>query len=128
MLNGKTFLAIIPARGESKRLPRKNIMELAGKPLIAWTIEAALNSQFIDEVVVTTDNQEIAIVAQQYGANIPFLRPNKLASDTATTFDVVRHAIGHYRENGKIFDFIILLQPTSPLRTKDHIDEAILLQ
>ena len=77
-INGETILAIIPARGGSKRLPKKNIMELAGKPLIAWTIEAAFNSQYIDEVVVTTDDQAIIEVAERYGANVPFVRPLSL--------------------------------------------------
>jgi len=91
MLNKKTFLAIIPARGGSKGLPGKNIKVLCGKPLIAWSIEAGLKSKYIDEVMVTTDSQEIADVAQKYGANVPFLRPKELATDTATTFDVIKH-------------------------------------
>jgi CMP-N,N'-diacetyllegionaminic acid synthase len=120
------FLAIIPARGGSKRLPRKNLLQLGGKPLIAWTIEAALRCPYIDEVMVTTDDSEIAEVSKKYGAKIPFLRPDELASDNATSFDAVKHAVDFYRaELGKEFDFIIMLQPTSPLRTSFNISEAI---
>ena len=126
MYQGKTFLAIIPARGGSKRLPRKNVLDLAGKPLIAWTIEAALGCPFLDEVMVTTDDLEIAEVARQHGANVPFLRPAALASDTATSFDAIKHAIDYYRyELGKEFDFVVLLQPTSPLRNAQNISAAI---
>ena len=119
MYQGKTFLTIIPARGGSKGLPGKNIKELCGKPLIAWSIEAGLGSQYIDEVMVTTDSQEIAGVARTFGASVPFLRPDELASDTATSFDVIKHAINFY-ENvlNKRFDYIVLLEPTSPLRTE----------
>ena len=126
MINGKSFIAIIPARGGSKRLPRKNLINLGGKPLIAWTIEAALNCPFIDEVMVSTDDAEIAEVSKKYGANVPFLRPDELASDVATSFDAVKHAIDFYRtELDKEFDFVIMLQPTSPLRTMLNISEAI---
>lgn len=129
MRQNKTFLAIIPARGGSKRLPRKNVLELGGKPLIAWTIEAALGCSFIDEVMVTTEDAEIAAVAKEYGANVPFLRPAELASDTATSFDAIRHAIDFYRtELGKEFDFVVLLQPTSPLRGSHDIGQAIELR
>jgi CMP-N,N'-diacetyllegionaminic acid synthase len=126
MHQGKTFLAIIPARGGSKRLPRKNVLDLGGKPLIAWSIEAARSCRFIDEVLVTTDDDEIAEVAKLYGANVPFLRPASLASDTATSFDAITHAIDFYKhELGKEFDFVILLQPTSPLRASQEVSNAI---
>lgn len=120
MLNGKTFLAIIPARGGSKRLPRKNILDLAGKPLIAWSIEAGLDSQYIDKVIVTSDDTEILNIAQQFGSDA-IKRPDALASDTATSFDAIKHTI----ENIDKYDYVVLLQPTSPLRTAEHIDEAI---
>lgn len=120
MYNNKTFLAIIPARGGSKRLPRKNILDLQGKPLIAWSIKAAINSRYIDKVIVTSDDEEILQIAKQYGSDI-IKRPNELSSDTATSFDAIRHTI----ENVEHFDYIVLLQPTSPLRTSQHIDEAI---
>lgn len=126
MNKGKSFLGIIPARGGSRRLPRKNVLNLGDKPLIAWTIEAALGCQFLDEVMVTTEDTEIAEVAKQYGANVPFIRPTVLAKDISTSIDTVKHAIDFYKyEWGKHFDFIVLLQPTSPLRNSQHISEAI---
>lgn len=126
MINGKTVIAIIPARSGSKGLPGKNIKELCGKPLIAWSIEAGLGSQYIDEVMVTTDSEEIAEVARKFGVSVPFLRPPELASDTATSFDAVNHAIDFYkRELNRSFDYIVLLEPTSPLREKEDIDKAI---
>ena len=126
MYKDKTFLAIIPARGGSKGLPGKNIKELCGKPLIAWSIEAGLKSKYLDEVVVSTDYQNIADIAKEYGANVPFLRPDYLASDTATSFDTVKHTIEYYKnELGKEFDYIVLLEPTSPLREVSDIDKAI---
>lgn len=123
MINGKSIIAIIPARGGSKGLPGKNIKELCGKPLIAWTIKAGLGSKYIDEVVVTTDSEEIARIARDFGASVPFIRPSELASDTATSFDAVKHAIDFYEtELHKKFDYIVLLEPTSPLREKEDID------
>lgn len=121
MLNNKTFLAIIPARGGSKRLPRKNVLDLAGKPLIAWTIEAAKNSKYIDHFIVSTDDQEISDVSKKHGAAV-LTRPAELATDTASSVDVVLHAIEAQNQS---YDYVILLQPTSPLRTAQHIDEAI---
>jgi CMP-N,N'-diacetyllegionaminic acid synthase len=126
MYKDKTFLAIIPARGGSKGLPGKNIRSLCGKPLIVWSIEAGLKSRYIDEVMVTTDSDEIASVARKSGASVPFLRPSELASDTATSFDVIRHAINFYEnELHKKFDYIVLLEPTSPLRDEKDIDMSI---
>ena len=117
----KTFLAIIPARGGSKRLPRKNILPFNGKPLIQHTIKAGVQSKYIDTVLVSTDDVEIETVSKQINVKV-IKRPDILGSDTATSFDVVKHAI----ENGdKEYDFIVLLQPTSPLRDFSHIDEAI---
>lgn len=120
MYGHKTFLAIIPARGGSKRLPRKNILELAGKPLIAWSIEAGLKSKYIDKVIVTSDDDGILDISKKYGADT-IQRPYLLASDIATMFDTVQHTIN----NVKKYEYIILLQPTSPLRNEKHIDEAI---
>ena len=126
MYKEKTFLAIIPARGGSKGLPGKNIKELCGKPLIAWSIEAGLNSKYIDEVIVTTDSEEIANIAKTYGANVPFIRPKELATDTATSFDAIKHTIDFYKNNlNREFDYIVLLEPTSPLREKYDIDQMI---
>jgi CMP-N,N'-diacetyllegionaminic acid synthase len=121
MLNGKSFLAIIPARGGSKRLPRKNVLDLAGKPLITWTLEAARNSKYIDKIIVSSDDTEILQIADDLRVDI-VKRPEELASDTATTVSVIEHVL---QQNLGKFDFIVLLQPTSPLRNADHIDEAI---
>ncbi|RXJ68987.1 CMP-N-acetlyneuraminic acid synthetase [Halarcobacter ebronensis] len=120
MYKGKTFLAIVPARGGSKRLPKKNLLPLSGKSLVEWSIEAGLKSNYIDEVAVTSDNNEILKLAQKSGATI-IQRPEELASDTATTFDAIKHTI----DNLIKYDYIILLQPTSPLRNYYHIDSAI---
>lgn len=120
MHNSKTFLAVIPARAGSKRLPGKNIKDLKGQPLISWSIEAALKSKYIDKVVVTSDNDEILDIASSYGSET-IERPDELASDLSTTAGAVKHVI----ENSESFDYVILLQPTSPLRTAKHIDEAI---
>jgi CMP-N,N'-diacetyllegionaminic acid synthase len=116
----KTFLAIIPARGGSKRLPRKNVLDLCGKPLISYTIEAGLKSKYVDKVVVTSDDNDILTISKEYGAKT-IKRPDELASDIATTFDAIKHTI----DNIEKYDYIVLLQPTSPLRNEKHIDEAI---
>lgn len=121
MINGKKILAIIPAREGSKRLPNKNILNLAGKPLIAWSIEAAKASKYIDTVIVSTDSEKIATISKSYHAEVPFLRPRKLATDEASSLDVILHAIQTLKEP---FDYILLLQPTSPLRTTQDIDAA----
>src|SRR4051812_7417199 len=111
------LLALILARGGSKRLPGKNIRPLAGKPPIAWSIEAAGACKAIAEVVVSTDDEAIAAVARQYGARVPFLRPPALAADTSTSADAALHALQFLREEeGAAFDAVILLEPTSPLR------------
>ena len=120
MYRDKSFLAIIPARGGSKRLPRKNILDLNGKPLIAYSINAGLRSKYVNKVIVTSDNQEILNISQQYGAEV-IKRPSYLASDTSTSFDVIKHTI----ENLEQYDYVILLQATSPLRTFININKAI---
>ena len=120
MYTNKKFLAIIPARGGSKRLPRKNVLDLCGKPLIAYTIEAALKSKYIDKVIVSSDDEEILNISSNFGADI-IKRPIDLANDTATTFDTIKHTIDNFEK----YDYIVLLQPTSPLRNEKHIDEAI---
>lgn len=118
-------IAIIPARGGSKRLPSKNIKILGDKPLIAWTIDAAIKSKVFDHVFVSTDSEEIASISREYGAEVPFLRPAELASDTATTNDVVIHLVDWYEaENSTKVSTITILQPTSPLRNVTHINEA----
>ncbi|MFZ3074393.1 MAG: acylneuraminate cytidylyltransferase family protein [Minisyncoccales bacterium] len=119
------IIAIIPARGGSKGLPGKNIKVLSGKPLIAWTIEQARKSKYIDKLIVSTDDKEIARISEKYGANVPFLRPKKLAKDNSSTLDAIVHAISWFERNGECFDIIVLLEPTSPLRKKNDIDDAI---
>jgi N-acylneuraminate cytidylyltransferase len=113
-----SLLAVIPARGGSKGIPRKNIKYLAGKPLIAWTIEAAKNSTCIDRIIVSTEDEEIASLARSYDADVPFVRPMELAADDAPGIDPVLHAIQQLPD----YDWVLLLQPTSPLRTARHID------
>ena len=120
MYKDKSFLAIIPARGGSKRLPRKNILDLNGKPLIAYSIEAGLNSSYIDKVVVSSEDDNILKISKEVGADI-IKRPDELSTDTATSFDVIKHTI----ENLVRYDYIVLLQATSPLRNSKHVDEAI---
>jgi len=120
MYQDKTFLAIIPARGGSKRLPKKNVLDLHGKPLVEWSVEAGLNSNYIDKVVVTSDNLEILDIIKHTSAEV-INRPAELASDSSTTFDSIKHTIDSFEK----YHYIVLLQPTSPLRTSKHIDEAI---
>lgn len=118
-------LALIPARGGSKGLPRKNVLDVAGKPLIAWTIEAALAARHVDAVVVTTDDPEIAEVSLAHGAEVPFMRPAEFALDTSPSIDAVLHALDALAADGRTFDYLALLEPTSPLRTPGDIDRAI---
>ncbi len=125
MYKDKRILAVIPARGGSKGIPHKNVINLCGKPLISYTIEAALGSKYIDYVMVSTDDQEIADVARKNGAKVPFMRPVELASDTAKTIDAVLHAILELKKIGEEFYSLVLLQPTEPLRTSKDIDGSI---
>ncbi len=125
MYKGKTFLALVPARGGSKGIPNKNIKKICGKPLIAYTIEEANNSKYIDKVIVSTDSEAIRDSSIEHGAEVPFLRPIELASDEAKTIDVVLHSVDFLANSDLHFDYIILLQPTQPLRKFWHIDEAI---
>lgn len=126
MIAGKRVLAVIPARGGSKGLPGKNIREICGKPLIGWTIDKAKKSRYLDTILVTTDSQEIADVAQRFGAYVPFIRPAELATDQASTYDVIRHALTYFKDEGsEEFDFVVLLEPTSPLREDDDIDRML---
>jgi CMP-N,N'-diacetyllegionaminic acid synthase len=128
MYKDKRIVGLIPARGGSKGLPRKNVLPLNGKPLIAWTIEQAKASEHIDRVIVTTDDEEIASVARAHGADVPFLRPKELASDTAKAIDVILHALSWLEINDNDrYDVFVLLQPTSPLRTTVDIDNAVRL-
>ncbi len=119
------YLAIIPARGGSKGLPGKNIRQLLGKPLIAWTIEHAFESECIDCVHVSTDDAGIADVARTYGADVPYMRPSELAQDTTLTEPVMAYALDWYESAGCLFDAIVLLQPTSPLRLPGTLRAAL---
>lgn len=121
MINGKKVLTIIPARGGSKGVPRKNVRDLAGKPLIAWTIEEAQKSRYIDCLILSSEDEEIIQVAKEWGCDVPFVRPQELAQDESSGMDVVLHAL----EEITGYDYIVLLQPTSPLRTVKEIDECI---
>lgn len=117
-------IAIIPARSGSKGVPDKNIRLLNQKPLIAYSIEAALASNEFDEVMVSTDSEKYADIARKYGASVPFLRSEKNASDTATSWDMVTEVLDSYRSLGKEFETFCLLQPTSPMRTHEDIKKA----
>lgn len=125
MYMDKRVLAVVTARGGSKGLLRKNIRQIAGKPLMAWTLDEARRSAYIDRCIVSTDDAEIAELARQSGADVPFLRPAELASDTAKTVDVLMHAMNWLKDRGEVYEIIVLLQPTSPLRTYEDIDKAI---
>ena len=118
-------LVVIPARGGSKRLPRKNVLHLGGRPLIAYAIEAAKGSKFVDNVLVSTDNEEIATIARHFGATVPFIRPADLASDEASSVGVLQHAVRFYEEKNRRIDTIILVQPTSPGVEAGDIDACI---
>ena len=124
MIGQYRVTALIPARGGSKRLPCKNVKLLVDKPLIAWSIEVAKASKYIDRVVVSTDDEEIKQVSEQYGAEVPFLRPEHLSNDHASSFDVIKHAISFLQLN-QPNELIVLLQPTSPLRLVSEIDTAL---
>lgn len=126
MLKGKTILAIIPARGGSKRIPDKNIKLLYDKPLIAWTIETVKKSKLIDRLIVSTDSPKIAKVSQKYGAEIPFLRPAKLAQDQTETIPVLQHTVNFLQKKEKFYpDIVVLIQATSPLTRASDIDGTI---
>ncbi len=117
------LLALIPARGGSKGIPRKNIRNLRGKPLLAWTLEAAQRADGIDQIVVSTEDEEIAAVARAWGASVPFLRPAELARDDTPGIDPVLHAMDQLPD----LDWVLLLQPTSPLRTSEDIEAIVRL-
>jgi CMP-N-acetylneuraminic acid synthetase len=122
MYDKKKILAIIPARGGSKRLKQKNILTLDEKPLIAYSIEAANASKYVDRVILSSEDERIIKVAKEWGAEVPFVRPQELAQDHTRSIDVVTHALQTLEDN---YDAVILLQPTSPLRTTKDIDNAI---
>lgn len=121
---GKT-LAVITARGGSKRIPKKNIKEFCGKPIIAYSIEAALKSEIFDEVMVSTDSREIAEIAIQYGAKVPFFRSEKTSDDYATTADVLTEVLEEYKKQGKTFEYMCCIYPTAPFVTKEKLQVAM---
>ncbi len=124
------ILTIIPARGGSKGIPGKNIIDVNGKPLIAYTIEPAVKAKesgLTDKVIVSTDSKEIADVARRFGAEVPFLRPESISGDKAKSVEFLQHALDFYEESGIHFDAVLLLQPTSPLRTEKDINDALKL-
>ena len=125
MYKDKKILALIPARGGSKGIKDKNIKELHGRPLIAYSIECGLQSKYVDSVVVTTDSEKIAEISRQYGARVPFMRPAEYALDTSLTVEAVWHALETLKEMGETYDVLLLLQPTQPLRTIEDVDKAI---
>jgi CMP-N,N'-diacetyllegionaminic acid synthase len=125
MYNNKTFLAIVPARSGSKGLPDKNIKSISGKPLMAWSIEAGLKSKYIDKLIVSTDSEKYAEIAKYFGAEVPFIRPNKISTDTSSRKDVIKHALDFFIRKNKLYDYIVFLEPTSPLTTEVDIDISI---
>ena len=117
-------IAIIPARGGSKRIPRKNIKDFYGKPLIAYSIQAALESKLFNRIIVTTDDKEIANIAKEYGADVPFLRPKELSDDFTGTADVAKHTLEWLRKNGEIYDYACIIYATAPLLTSQYLIEG----
>jgi len=125
MINNKKVLVIIPARGGSKGLVGKNIKNLCGKPLIGWPIQAAKNCTLVDKIVVSTDDSDIAKIALTEGAEIPFMRPDQLAKDTSSTISVIEYTLNQLSDMGEIFEYCILLEPTSPLTENSDIEKAL---
>lgn len=125
MIADSQVLALVPARGGSKGLPGKNVRNLCGRPLIQWSIDTALACREIDAVVVSTDDEQIAAIAASIGAEVPFLRPPALADDTASSIDVIIHALDFLQSKGRTFDIVLLLEPTSPLREVADIQLAL---
>jgi len=117
-------VAIIPARGGSKRIPKKNIKDFFGKPLIAYSIETALNSKLFDKVIVSTDDQEIAKIAQKYGAEVPFIRPKELSDDFSTTIEVTDHAINFLASNNEVYDYACTIYATAPFLDKEYLTDG----
>jgi len=120
----KNAIAIIPARGGSKRIPRKNIKLFYGKPLIAYSIEVAISSKLFDKIIVSTDDEEIAKIAKTYGAEVPFIRPKELSDDFTGTTDVINHAVEYLEENGEFYEYICTIYATAPLLQKKYLQEA----
>lgn len=126
-MDNKKTLAIITARGGSKRIPRKNIKDFLGKPIMAYSIEAAINSKLFDEVMVSTDDQEIAEIAKKCGAKVPFMRSDKNSDDHSTTADVIEEVLLEYKKRGEDFDKTCCLYPTAPFVSSERLNEAMKL-
>ena len=124
-MNNRKILCVIPARGGSKGIPYKNIKDLHGKPLITYSIDVARTIFSDEDICVTTDDHQIIQVVENYGLHVPFIRPDYLATDLATSQDVLIHALDFYEQKGLIYNVILLLQPTSPFRLKRHLEEAL---
>ena len=118
-------LAVIPARGGSKRIPRKNIKDFLGKPLIAYSIETAIDSNLFDKIIVSTDDEEVAQVSKQYGAEVPFVRPKELSDDFTGTNDVVKHAINWFLEQGAQVDYACCIYATAPLLKSQYLKQGL---
>ncbi len=118
-------VAVIPARGGSKRIPKKNIKDFFGRPLIAYSIEAALNSKLFDRVIVSTDDEQIADVAKKYGADVPFLRPKELSDDFSTTSDVTKHALEYLSSIGEEYEYICTIYATAPFIQRKYLKEGL---
>ena len=125
MSNKSKIICVIPARKGSKGLKDKNIKKLNGIPLIAWSIKVAKKCKFIDEIIVSTDSLKIAEIAKKYGAKVPFLRPKQFATDKSSSFSVLKHAIDFYKKKNTFFEYILLLEPTSPFRSQQDLNTCI---
>jgi len=118
-------LGIIPARGGSKGIPKKNIQLLGGKPLVAYTIEASLESKKLTRTILSTDDEEIADISRKYGVEVPFIRPKAISTDSSNAIEVIKHALNELEQDNIIYDYIVMLQPTSPFRTSYDIDGSL---
>jgi CMP-N,N'-diacetyllegionaminic acid synthase len=125
VISDKKILAIVPARAGSKGLPGKNVKSLLGKPLVGWSIDAGKNSKYIDDLIVSTDSEEIASQSREFGAEVPFIRPSEFSTDTASSIDVILHSVDWLAEHKRNYEIVVLLEPTSPLRETVDIDQAI---
>lgn len=125
MYKNKKILAVIPARGGSKGIPSKNIIEVGGRPLIQYTIDCAKNSKYIDRAIISTDSEEIKKVSIECGGDVPFMRPKELALDTSKTIDCIVHAVDSLKKMGETYDYVMIIQNTVPLRKYWHVDESI---
>lgn len=126
MINGLRVIALIPARKGSKGLPDKNILDFVGKPLLAWSIESARRSKYVDTVLLSTDSPLFAEIGLRFGAMVPFIRPENISGDFSTTIEVIDHAVDFLVNNlSETYDLIVLLEPTSPLRTSEDIDNSL---